>query len=209
MDAKVYSVESVWTAFTKSNPPGVIIQALGTVTSSGWSNGRLVPRIYITPPSDGVWDFDFIATRPSGISLPALRPIEAQEYFHPLPSWFKGARVHASTNTAETLQESQDLKQQAMNWVPFPWGIADAAPLRLSDEAVDGGIDNWPWSMPHFQPSELLGKGPVLSQPVSSLIGKRVRVYRDGDAITKDHVPDRVNVVLARMDNVIHDIYLG
>lgn len=67
MDAKVYSVQQVSLGFTTNTPPSVVIGALGTVPTSGWSDARLVPRMYVTPPPDGLWDFDFIAGAPTGI----------------------------------------------------------------------------------------------------------------------------------------------
>ena len=100
MDAKVYSVESVCFNINKINPPQVVVAANGTVNSTGWSDGRLVPWIYVTPPSDGIQDFDFIAKTPDGIVLWRMTPIPGSAIME-MPSWLKGVRVHAVTNAVE------------------------------------------------------------------------------------------------------------
>lgn len=65
MDAKIYSVQSACFEINKINPPELFVRAEGQATSSGWSNARLAPWTYITPPEDGIQDFDFIATPPN------------------------------------------------------------------------------------------------------------------------------------------------
>lgn len=43
----------------------------------------------------------------------------------------------------------------------------------------------------------------------SELVGKRIRVYRYGDLITKDHRPDRVNIVLDAQSALVVDVWFG
>lgn len=144
MDAKVFEVVSVSLALTKSQPPGLIIHAVGSVSSSGWGNARLVPYVYIAPPADGIWDFDFIATAPNGIALTVISPISATETIYPKPSWCTGVRVHAGSNAmtnGETMLEPATVK--TFNWVPFPLG-RNAVELMNEGEGTDG-VDCFPW----------------------------------------------------------------
>ena len=47
---------------------------------------------------------------------------------------------------------------------------------------------------------------PVL---VRELVGHPLRVYEDGQPITKDYRPERVNIVLTPGTDVIMDIWFG
>lgn len=73
------------------------ISALGTVPTSGWSGFSLSPVYPIKPPSDGIWDIDFIADPPSGQTLPFELPVSAT-ILEPAPDWLKGVRIRAATN---------------------------------------------------------------------------------------------------------------
>ncbi|MFA6153124.1 hypothetical protein [Mesorhizobium sp.] len=107
--SKIYAVDDIETTLLKSNPPSLLIICLGRVTTSGWSNGELSQYVYLTPPADGIQEFDFTATRPvaGSIVLPVLRPIRAEavldgidlaNYWGPgLP--LRGVRVFAVSNS--------------------------------------------------------------------------------------------------------------
>lgn len=71
------------------------------MTSTGWTDPQLIPYIYIQPPPDGIYDFDFVAKPPSGISQPVLTDIRASHIVFPFPDDLKGVRVHASNNSVE------------------------------------------------------------------------------------------------------------
>ena len=125
MQARIFQVDKVDLAQT---PKGsAVISASGTVPTSGWRNGELQPRIYIAPPRDGLWDWDFVATPPSGVSLQVISPIAAQTTPFLPPTWFKGVRVHSSTNAIE-----RTMHQLAVET------------LFVAGEA-DGGVDVFPW----------------------------------------------------------------
>lgn len=86
--------------FDKKNPPNIHIDAKGLVSSLGWSNGLLIPRVYVKPPADGIQDFDFVATRPTGpVPLP-LATICGSGGIEMAP-WMCGVRVHAKNNAVE------------------------------------------------------------------------------------------------------------
>lgn len=79
----------------------LLISAKGTVPTSGWSSPRLSPRVYATPPADGVWDFDFEADAPIGMVLQVLQSFSASGTF-PAPHWLKGVRVRGENNSIES-----------------------------------------------------------------------------------------------------------
>ena len=95
----VYSVEEVQLSIMKTNPPQLAIFAKGTVRTGGWTNPELVEVVYIAPPADGIYDYEFRATPPTGPSTDALTPIEAKTIRASIPSDLKGVRVVAETNS--------------------------------------------------------------------------------------------------------------
>ena len=97
----VLSVEEVRLAILKSNPPQLSIFARGTVRTGGWTNPELVEVIYIVPPADGIYEYEFVATPPTGPATEALTPIEAETVRHSIPPELKGVRVKAETNSKE------------------------------------------------------------------------------------------------------------
>src|SRR5688572_17476960 len=80
------------------------IESVGTVTSSGWTNPVLSPRIYVRPPPDGIWEFDFVATEPTGPTTDPLVDLSAKIEW-PVPYGSspppRGIRVCAATNAME------------------------------------------------------------------------------------------------------------
>lgn len=216
MDAIVLSVETVIYNQTKSLPPLMLLHAKGTVNTGGWTKGRLSPHVYITPPADGIWDFSFMATMPTGPSIQVFSTIESEVLLLSTPEWCKGVRVHASSNFVETNSASTELVPEnltPMNWVPYPWGRELSASEMGGGLAVSGGVvDVFPWSVVQEvdqSPSRAEGDQPFLSRPISDLLGRRVRVYRDGEMVTMDYVPERVNIVKSRYGDSIVDIKLG
>jgi hypothetical protein len=99
--ALILSVESVVTHLICGKEKALIILAIGTAPTPGWTKPELSPWVYITPPQDGIYDFSFIATPPSGIVTQVIVPIVGVGVFPNLPSWVKGVRIHASTNSKE------------------------------------------------------------------------------------------------------------
>jgi hypothetical protein len=79
--------------------PDLYVAAVGEVPTTGWSNFLLLPRIYITPPEDGIWDFEFVGS-PPGVGATVIMPALAT-YIGQSPSWLKGVRVQAANNALE------------------------------------------------------------------------------------------------------------
>lgn len=98
---KIFRVDSVSVVRNKMNPPEMHTTAKGTCTTTGWTSGRLSRYQYVTPPADGIQEYDFVAIPPSGIIHETLTPIEAEDSLSPIPNWCKGVRVHARTNKIE------------------------------------------------------------------------------------------------------------
>lgn len=88
------------------------IAALGEVTTTGWTHPRLTPVFYVTPPVDGIWDFEFQADPPSGVVAPVIRPVGAL-YLGRAPAWCTGVRVHAAVNAIEAAAQFPPLEAYA------------------------------------------------------------------------------------------------
>jgi hypothetical protein len=79
----------------------VIIEADGEVNTAGWSGFRLSQRFSPTPPSDGMWEFDFIGDPPSDYVIQVqLRALAVT--IQGAPDWLKGIRVYADNGSVET-----------------------------------------------------------------------------------------------------------
>lgn len=234
MDAKIYSVDEVSFGYTASEPPALVVAARGRVPTSGWSNGRLAPRVYVSPPSDGIWDFDFIAKAPSGIALQVISVIESEPLVLVPPFWVKGVRIHSSTNEIESGNETNknpgatQLHHFANNAEggidTFPWklinmGGPDVFPWLVSP---DGGGDFFPWKKSTLtiqgagdEPLESLAtteenpKPELLNHSIGELVGLHIRTFTEGDAITEDFRHNRVNFVLLKDQKTISKIYIG
>jgi len=98
MNAKISNVSSVCFNIEKSNPPQLVIHAIGKVNSSGWRNPNLIPHVYVTQPTDGVQDFDFYAEPPVGKALWVVTPVSA-EISVTLERWVSAIRIHSATNS--------------------------------------------------------------------------------------------------------------
>lgn len=96
--ARIYEVTDIKLNILKTNPPQLRIMAKGKVTSSGWSNPQLIQFNYIQPPPDGIYDFDFVATRPTGIVLTVISDVRTSYVVAPLPKDLKGVRIHSKRN---------------------------------------------------------------------------------------------------------------
>lgn len=93
----VAQVDSVHCTISKSDPPELTVNAFGQVGRGGWTGPTLTPRVYVTPPADGIWDYDLEAIPPSGPSTAVMTPIEAKHLWPNYPATsLKGVRVHGA-----------------------------------------------------------------------------------------------------------------
>lgn len=100
---KILEVTEIKLAVLKSFPPQLSIDASGRVSTGGWSNPQLKPHVYVRPPEDGIYDFDFVADRPGGIVPQIVSPIHAGHVMKTFPETLKGVRIHASQNSKTAL----------------------------------------------------------------------------------------------------------
>ena len=107
-ETKVLTVDDAQVGIMKSDPPQISITAEGTVRTTGWSKAHLEAHIYVHPPPDGIYGFEFLATPPDGQSGDAITPIKSEEYTAEMPEGFKGVRIHAETNEMEFFPTEQD-----------------------------------------------------------------------------------------------------
>lgn len=73
------------------------VGVLASVSTGGYSDPKLQPRAYITPPADGVWEFDLLAEPPNGQAAQVRLPLGAI-FDGEAPDWLKGVRVFGATN---------------------------------------------------------------------------------------------------------------
>ena len=125
----IYSVTSVDLSLNRKLPPDLVIDAHGETRSNHWTDPELQPWIYIEPPLDGVYDFDFVAQPPSGPSNPVITPIQAQHVWKDLPDHVRGIRVHSETNSVtEWLRPCQSCRLRMRRPTAPPWPRPPAAP---------------------------------------------------------------------------------
>lgn len=111
----------------------ITVMATGSVNTGGWSDAELAAWSYISPPADGILDFDLMARMPSddAIVTMAFEDVTAS-VTGPMPPWVRGIRVHASTNFTEVLLDNvpSQTNLPAMNSegavaadevLPWPW----------------------------------------------------------------------------------------
>jgi hypothetical protein len=101
---KVYEVDSARLTVLRTHPPSLSITVEGKTSTPGYTDFHLEHWVYITPPEDGIYDADMVATPPSGIVIQVITPFEHHEVWENYPSeHLKGMRIHAETNTIVTL----------------------------------------------------------------------------------------------------------
>jgi hypothetical protein len=135
MQSRIYSVKKVEIEnliVIPENPPAIVVSALGTVGTIGWTRADLAPWMYIIPPKDGILDLDFVATPPTGNVIQVLSPIGVVKTFQ-VPTWLRGVRVHSSQNEIETRLKAEMISKddvvategRPLPW-PFPWWAPNA-----------------------------------------------------------------------------------
>ena len=99
MEEKILEVTKVTLVIQKTNPPRLVVNAKGTVSSGGWSNPQLNQIVHVMPPEDGIYQFDFVADAPSGSATQGVEEIEAEFVWVDFPEDLKGVKVNASLNS--------------------------------------------------------------------------------------------------------------
>lgn len=110
-------------AVLRQLPPILLIAAQGEVPNGGYTNARLDPWHYLTPPADGIYAFNFVADPPTGPSLQVISPVHGQFQWVDFPPEVKGVRIHGQFNHVE-----RHLEQVDSEWA-----------INRSNEIVSGG----------------------------------------------------------------------
>jgi len=139
-----------------SGKPQVVIEASGNFSSGGWSNGFLQPVAYIKPPSDGVYEFTFLATPPSGPAIDVLVPTQARFTWVGVPSDALGVRVIAASNSIQAMIPGIPPKPPVVDpqyWVAnvdyVEMSLSNTTPQQLT--LVANGTNDQPyWSDPRL-----------------------------------------------------------
>lgn len=84
--------------FDSASGPKLLVQSLGEVPTSHWSDIRLAPRYATEDPLDGLMEFDFRACAPSGRVLDCSLKVTASIVVA-CPEWLVGVKVYAATNS--------------------------------------------------------------------------------------------------------------
>lgn len=104
MTKKIMEVTEVTVQATEKNPSIISIISKGNVSSGGWSNARLIPYDNKQTPVDGIYNFDFVADAPSGISIDVISEIASKEIlFDNSSKQLKGVKINASENYITSL----------------------------------------------------------------------------------------------------------
>jgi len=99
---KVSKIDSVAVTLIKTNPPSLLITANGHNNDGGYKNIRLEPVVYVTPPADGIWEFEMIADAPAAV-FHIVTPVAAQYEWEKFPAGVKGIKVSGAGNSKVAL----------------------------------------------------------------------------------------------------------
>lgn len=165
---RIFSVDDVHLYSLPIAASMIGIIASGRAASTGWTNPQLGAWFYVAPPADGIQDFDFYADEPSGIVLPMFAALSASLIVARDRRHYWG---HERPLRGVRIHSQTGAREAA-----FEEGAALQVSL-VSDVSQEGG------DLP-------------MSASVSSLIGTALRVYRTGDVLTDDYLPDRTNIEL-------------
>jgi hypothetical protein len=102
--AVIMRVDAVRLWITRA-APRMHIEASGTVNTGGWTHPELSPVDHGQAPSDGVYEFAFVAEPPQGPATQALSPIAATYTAENPPADLKAIRVIASENSLVAMPE--------------------------------------------------------------------------------------------------------
>ena len=92
----VLGVESATHEVQHTHPSVLVVKATGQVRTLGYSKPTLTRTKYVTPPQDGVQDYQFTAIPPSGLAAQALGDVRGEDRwqnFETEAPWLKGVRI--------------------------------------------------------------------------------------------------------------------
>ena len=111
MNKQALSILTVDVNSYKTQPPLLVINTSAEMSHDGHGRAFLIQRVYVTPPADGIWDFDFVAEYPDDTVFADVLTVAIAEPFSwkDFPEEIKGVRIHGSLNNKKALisQESE------------------------------------------------------------------------------------------------------
>jgi hypothetical protein len=103
----VKKITKVRYGIEKQEPPVLVVHAWGEVPSGGWTGVDLVRVRYVTPPADGIQDYELKAVPPTGPAIQVISTVDdgdRWERFSTEAPWLKGIRVRGEgTGVKEVL----------------------------------------------------------------------------------------------------------
>lgn len=84
------------TAIQTSLPPNFVVTATAEFPTGGYSDFKLIRAVYVTPPSDGIQDYFFMATPPTGVVTQVITEGKATNSWKDYPAWVAGVRIHGT-----------------------------------------------------------------------------------------------------------------
>ncbi len=134
--AHVKTILNVEYAIEESNPPTLVVTAVGQVPTLGWKDAELIRRVYVAPPADGIWDYDLYAVPPAGLALQALSVVRADDRWVGFDRGsVKGVRVHGE---GAGVKEVRFESRAAATSVNKTHVYAYPVPLKATDKLSDG-----------------------------------------------------------------------
>jgi hypothetical protein len=198
-------------SFAFSFPPVMIIGAIAKISGGSANNHRLVERNGQSLSGDGYFELNFVSDHPA-LTTDNIVVARSAPYMFSPPSGLQGIRVFGENGSKSKELAGADLedsisalsafrsKKVVSSGVDFfPWKAVNSA----------GGGDVFPWAKTLRDDPDLEPKD-ILKAPVKELLGRACRVYKTGDALTKDYRPDRVNIELDALNmRSIVNIWMG
>jgi hypothetical protein len=99
---RVFSVDSIQLALTKSNPPQLMVTAIGHTATTGWNDISLVPLEDELSP-DGILDLEFVGAPPQEVFVPYLVPAIAHFVWKENVDRVIGVKVDGRSNSLTQL----------------------------------------------------------------------------------------------------------
>jgi hypothetical protein len=128
--------------FDSASGPKLLVQSLGEVPTSHWSDIRLAPRYAVEEPPDGLMEFDFKARPPSGRVLDSGLKVAASIVVA-CPPWLRGIKIFAACNS-ESLSPVRVAQEQGAPGLPLAHGSGTTAgfaeqPLAVYEDHFETG----------------------------------------------------------------------
>lgn len=137
--AKIYAVDNMSALITRTESAWLIIHAIGRTATTSWSGGLLSQCVYLTPPSDGIQEYDFLAEQPKPDApvLNVLTPISAHievpnkdiENYWGKGNALKGIRTNAVSNTKTVVVSSKSTAEGHSDLPPSQASVRYVIPV--------------------------------------------------------------------------------